>query len=370
MLDFFFADINPSLSYIWTTFSTSIVSRQCNEKGGAMESIDERKNLLEQWLAAMGKCHSPLQLLPGDASFRRYFRTQTVHQSWIVMDAPPAKEDCRPFIAIANALRQHGLNTPEIIAANTEQGFLLLSDFGDRTYLKSLHSTNADRLYRYALQALSRLQACPSPMDRPLPRFTGEWLQNEWQWHKEWFVKQLLGVTLENKEESLLNECYQTLMHAITAQPYVFMHRDFHSANLMVLPNAVGILDFQDAFIGPVTYDLASLLRDCYIHWPEAQVLQWVSDYKQLLHPQLNAISEAEFIEWFDKMSVQRHLKALFTFARKAIRDQQSQYLQHVPRTLDYLMTVTARYAQLAPLHDFLKTRMIPACEGVLSCVQ
>lgn len=333
--------------------------------------VDERQQQLMRWLESI--LSSDLFLLSpvtGDASFRRYFRVLLADKSWIVMDAPPSLEKCETFVTLAKALREKGVFVPEVIEANIDQGFLLLSDFGDTTYLNGLTHHNADQLYRRALIALSDLQACT---DIPVPVFGKDWMLNEWQWHKEWFLTKLLNITLPRDLESSLDSNFNLIVESALIQPQVFMHRDYHSANLMMIPSKVGILDFQDAFIGPVTYDLVSLLRDCYIAWPNGLVTGWALEYFELLQArgQLKDVSHATFLRWFDWMGLERHLKALFTFARKHVRDKQSQYLNHVPRTLNYILHVTQCYPELEAMHAFYKSVVVPATEEMgVSCVQ
>lgn len=333
-----------------------------------MESIDARFQAWMRWLHDNQVLQQrPIEPLQHDASFRRYFRVFTAQGSLIAMDAPPPQENCRPFVAIAKALRHAGLEAPAIFAQDLDQGWLLLSDFGDTTYLKALNAQNADALYERALNALICLQACRNVPGRDLPLFTADFMLQEWAWHKEWFLDKWLGLDIAPVENAL-DACYQEIVVTAVNQPQVFMHRDFHSANLMVLPEKVGILDFQDAFIGPVTYDLVSLLRDCYIAWPEERVRQWVIIYwKLLIDRGVIDVDQETFYRWFDWMGVQRHLKALLTFARKKVRDHQDGYLRHIPRTLQYLLTVTQRYPELTALHDYLHTTVKPAVERELS---
>jgi aminoglycoside/choline kinase family phosphotransferase len=324
-----------------------------------MESTEEqikadRKNQLENWLkTTAGVQYTAIDPMTGDASFRRYFRVYTVTDSFVAMDAPPPQENCVPFVAIAKTLRAKGLKAPEVIAEDIDRGFLLITDFGDDTYLKALTADNADTLYGSALKALSVLQGCVEAPPRQTPLFTGDFMRQEWAWHKEWFIQKLLGLRL-GPEMRALDLCYAQIVDSAVCQPQVFMHRDYHSANLMVLPKQeVGILDFQDAFIGPVTYDLVSLLRDCYIDWPEDRVNTWALQYRQMLIDLgvVHHSEQHEFLRWFDLMGVERHLKALFTFSRKYVRDHQPQYLKHIPRTLNYLISVCRRYPELNAMH-------------------
>lgn len=331
--------------------------------------MDIRQLSLQKWLADTTRWEAvELQALPGDASFRRYFRVWHQQNSYIAMDAPPDRENCQPFVAIAKVLRQHGLLSPEIIEADLSQGFLLLTDFGDRQYLKELTAENADKLYTIALDALAILQQCRAVPGASVPFFTAEFMYQELLLFQEWFLENYLQLTLTSSEGAMLANCYHKLAQAAASQVQVFMHRDYHSANLMCLPeNQVGILDFQDAFIGPVTYDLVSLLRDCYIEWPDDRVKKWVLYYRQVL--QLN-VSESEFLQWFDWMGLQRHMKALLTFSRKFKRDQNPHYLQHVPRTLNYILKVSEMYPEFKAFYHFLHEKVLPAVKEVNVCAQ
>lgn len=318
---------------------------------------------IEKWLNEQcALTHLQIQAIPGDASFRRYYRIQHANGSYIAMDASVEQKSCIPFVAISQALRAEGLCTPEIIASDVANGFLLLTDFGDRLYLKELNSQNASQLYGRALTALAKMQRCSAVDGWTLPFFSKEAMQNELNLFREWFLEKHLMLSLSAKTNAMLDQTFDFLATTAAAQPQVFVHRDYHSANLMVLANEqVGILDFQDAFIGPVTYDMVSLLRDCYIAWPSAQVTEWVRGYwEQLLLPK--SMSFAEFLQYFDLMGVQRHLKALLTFSRKYCRDGNANYLQHVPRTLRYVLTVSENYLPLRELNYFLKNQVMEKC--------
>jgi aminoglycoside/choline kinase family phosphotransferase len=318
--------------------------------------------LLQKWLKQQcGLVDYQLTRLAGDASFRVYFRLTTPQRSYVVMDASAEQKSCLPFVAIAQALRSLGLMTPEIIASDLTSGFLLLTDFGDQLYLKELNSDNAEKLYSVALDALSVLSTCEKVSGWTIPNFTAAFMRQEMEWFKQWFLVSYLALT--EQEANTLDPFFDELTNDIAQQPYVFMHRDYHSANLMVLPsNQVGILDFQDAFYGPVTYDLASLLRDCYIAWPEPLVTQLALSYLQRLQEKhhLLQVNQAEFLRWFDYMSMQRHMKALMTFSRKYVRDQQVNYLQYIPQTLNYLLAVSERYPVSQCLNQFIKQHIMP----------
>ncbi|MDX1902215.1 MAG: phosphotransferase [Gammaproteobacteria bacterium] len=318
---------------------------------------------LQAWLHSID-CLSDFSIVPlaGDASTRRYFRVYAEEQTFIAMDASLEKPSCLPFVAISQSLKALGLSTPVIFAKDFSQGFLLMTDFGDDLYLKTLNKTNADDLYGRALHALSVMQTCQTVADWKLPHFDAEWVMKEFILFKEWYLERYLALTLSNKFDLALQRVFHFLTESIVAQPTLFMHRDFHSANLLVLPNdQVGILDFQDAFIGPITYDLVSLLRDCYISWPEEIVQKWVLQYYAQQKYQRH-FSETDFLRWFDLMGIQRHLKALMTFSRKYCRDQNANYLQHMPRTLNYILQASQKYAECLPLCDLIGS--ISLCVG------
>lgn len=329
-----------------------------------MEPRDLRQRALLDWLKANDIHILSMQPMPQDASFRRYFRIQTKNGFFVAMDAPPPQEDCYPFIAIANALRKRGVLVPEIFVADIKQGFLLISDFGEFTYLKVLTKHNADALYKNALQSLTLIQSCRDVPD--VSAFDSTLMWQEWLNCKKWFLNKFLNLSPPARE---IDYCYQLIIAEALNQPQVFMHRDYHSANLMMIQNAVGVLDFQDALMGPVTYDLVSLLRDCYIDWPSAEVIRWaISYYQQLIQlGVLTNVQQADFLRWFDFMGLQRHLKAIFIFARKYLRDQNKRYLSYMPRTLNYLLTISKRYQECKDLYDYLRDAVQPSCEHRLS---
>lgn len=331
--------------------------------------MDTRLNSLQTWLTETSDLGAfSLQALPGDASFRRYFRVTHSGGTFIAMDAPPEREDCRPYVAIARALRAQGLLSPEIIKADLKIGFLLITDFGDRQFLKELNHTNAEQLYSTALQALMILKNCSQVEGWSIPLFTADFMFKELLLFQEWFLEKFLQLELSSAQLKMLSCCFSLLAESAAAQPQVFMHRDFHSANLMLLPhNRVGILDFQDAFMGPVTYDLVSLLRDCYIDWPPAVVQRLALNYLSELQ---FAVSEVEWLRWFDWMGLQRHLKALLTFSRKFKRDANPNYLQFIPRTLSYIERSSQEYSEFKEFHLFLQENVLPAMNKASVCVQ
>ena len=319
--------------------------------------MPQRRELLTHWLhEVLDSSDCILEPASGDASFRRYFRVFHNGRTLIAMDAPPEREDCRPFIHVAEILLALGLHVPQILAQDLKQGFLLLSDLGTRLYLPELNETSVERLYGDALGALATLQAC-GPRTDELPPYDHALLWREMQLFPDWYLEKHLGITLSTAQRTVLEASFEHLIQVALEQPRVCVHRDYHSRNLMITPhNNPGILDFQDAVIGPVTYDLVSLLRDAYIAWPRARVEDWVRGYHELaLHSGiLQHENEAGFLRWFDLMGVQRHLKVVGIFARLNHRDGKPGYLNDIPRVYAYIMDVVARYAELAPLHDLL----------------
>jgi len=324
--------------------------------------VSQRLEQLNRWLEhSVGLPGYEIAPASSDASFRRYFRVQFEGESRIVMDAPPDKEDSRPFVVIARKLHAIGLNVPEILAEDLEQGFLLLSDLGSRQYLDELNAQNVDRLYGDALGALATLQAC-GPDSGELPPYDRELLGREMELFREWYLGRHLGLILSDSEQKVLDETFSMLVDSALEQPAVSVHRDYHSRNLMVSSHNPGILDFQDAVHGPMTYDLVSLLRDCYIAWPRGQVEEWVLGYHDIAidHGILRGRQPEQFLRWFDLMGVQRHLKATGIFARLNHRDGKPGYLNDIPRTLGYVFEVSTRYPELQPFRELLEEHVMP----------
>ncbi|MCP5195907.1 MAG: phosphotransferase [Gammaproteobacteria bacterium] len=323
--------------------------------------VSDRAHLLREWLTEVFPTR-PSQIAPAssDASFRSYYRVWHDGRTCIVMDAPPDKEDCRPFVAIAQAMRALGLNTPEVLASDLDRGLLLLTDLGSRQYLVELDPYSVPHLYKDALEALARLQIGGDPGSSLLPPYEATLLHREMELFHEWFLVKLLGLELRAEERHILDQIFASLIDNALEQPRVWVHRDYHSRNLMITdPNNPGILDFQDAVVGAVTYDLVSLLRDCYIAWPREQVEFWVLDYwAQLRALGMHGLDDADqFLHWFDLMGVQRHLKAIGIFARLDLRDGKPGYLQDIPRTLNYILEVAGRYPELTDLGNLLRAR-------------
>ena len=314
-----------------------------------------RGGQLRQWLnARLGS--GPLELAPAsaDASFRRYFRvTRTGERSLIVMDAPPDHEDCAPFVRIARLLSAAGVHVPEILAEDVAQGFLLLSDLGDTTYLSRL-PVDADALYGDALRALVQIQLASRP--QVLPEYDRALLERELRLFPNWYIARQLERELAPKQRETLESAFEAILQENLAQPRVYVHRDYHSRNLMVSGPNPGVLDFQDAVFGPITYDLVSLLRDAYIEWPEERVIDWCIRYWEMARRASLPVHGdfASFYRAFEWMGVQRQLKVVGIFARLARRDGKEGYLADQPRVMRYLKRACRRYVALGALSRLL----------------
>ncbi|MBD8494678.1 phosphotransferase [Pseudomonas syringae] len=291
-----------------------------------------------------------------DASFRRYFRWEGAGRTLIVMDAPPPQENCRPFVDIAHLLATSGINVPVIHAQDLEQGFLLLNDLGRQTYLEVIDADNADALFSDAIEALIAYQQLP--MDAPLPSYDVALLRRELELFPEWYVQRHLGQALSPEQQALWQQASSLLIDSALAQPKVLVHRDFMPRNLMASEPNPGVLDFQDAVYGPVTYDITCLFKDAFLSWPEARVAQWQKQYwEQALDAGIAVQADfAEFQRACDLMGVQRHLKVIGIFARICHRDGKPRYLGDVPRFFSYIQTVLARRPELAVLGQLLSS--------------
>ncbi|WP_223487540.1 aminoglycoside phosphotransferase family protein [Pseudomonas sp. A-RE-19] len=289
-----------------------------------------------------------------DASFRRYFRWEGAGRSFVVMDAPPPQENCKPFVDIAFLLAKSGINVPKIYAEDLERGFLLLNDLGNKTYLDVIDSENADDLFKDALQALLAFQQLP--MVAPLPSYDVALLRRELELFPEWYVKRELGIEFDSAQQALWQRVSDLLIDSALAQPKVLVHRDYMPRNLMISEPNPGVLDFQDAVYGPVTYDVTCLFKDAFLSWPEERVRGWLADYWQ----QAGALDIPvqpdfeDFLRASDLMGVQRHLKVIGIFARICHRDGKPRYLGDVPRFFAYIEAVVARRPELAELGELL----------------
>ncbi len=319
-------------------------------------TLPSRDALRLEWTRqALADPDAPLERASNDASFRSYWRSHSAGRSWIVMDAPPDREDIRPWLDVASRLARAGVHVPEIQAADPERGFVVMEDLGDRLLLPELTESSADRLYGSALDTLLAMQRHADASD--LPVYDEARLVTEMELMPEWLLKRHLGHTPECEEWDVIESAFRALVNNARLQPQVFVHRDYHSRNLLVTErDSPGVIDFQDAVRGPITYDLVSLLRDCYIAWPEARVNAWVEDYRQrLVAAGLTTIDAGAFLRAFDLMGLQRHLKVLGIFCRLWYRDGKAGYLQDLPLVWRYTREVGARYRETAPLIALLE---------------
>ncbi|RTZ61374.1 MAG: aminoglycoside phosphotransferase [Gammaproteobacteria bacterium] len=320
------------------------------------DEADSRLGLLHQWLQSLPQLTNGYELEPlyDDASFRRYFRARAGDGSWVVMDAPPDREPIDDFIRIDSRFHGMGLNVPEIIAFDERQGFILLSDLGDRQLLDLMNDDNIDSIHSMALAPLVTLQAGVLTDPEFLPAYDRKLLLGEMHLFRDWYLARHLQAALDKNAQTLLSNTFDQLANNALEQPQVWVHRDYHSRNLMQTgTNPPGILDFQDAVTGPITYDAVSLLRDCYIAWPRAYIEnRALGFYEQLMHSGLlkEDVSEQTFMRWFDLMGVQRHLKAIGIFSRLNYRDGKQKYLDDIPRTWNYVVEAAEKHPRLQTL--------------------
>lgn len=329
---------------------------------------DPRFIALQAWIARTLGADAQIVLISGDASFRRYFRIRLGESRYIAMDSPPDLIAVTPFISLANEYRNKGVNVPQVIDKNVEQGFLLLSDLGDIQLLSVLNSDNVADYYRQALELLNTIATITASAGKPLPLFDDAFVLRELTIFSDWLIVRHLGLTLTPSTQSILAELNQLLVDNVTEQPKVGMHRDFHSRNLMLCHNSLAVIDFQDAVIGPITYDAVSLLRDCYVRWPDEVVEALMqTHYEQVLASGLldSAVSLAAYRRWFDLMGIQRHLKAAGIFCRLNYRDGKLGYMKDIPLTLQYVSDIAKRYSELDTFTRWLDTELIPQLESL-----
>lgn len=326
--------------------------------------MSERQQALKNWVFAvlselhdLSVDHVEITDVAGDASFRRYFRIEYQGQTYIVMDAPPELENSTPFVKIASTWFLHGVRVPEILAHDLQQGFLLLEDFGDRLFYSRLGKETVDGLYNQAMNVLYSIQKLPADN---LPLYDSSLLMREMALFRDWFLP-WLGIELSDELTNNLTDVETILVRSALEQPQVVVHRDYHSRNLMLLPDGnVGVIDFQDAVVGAATYDLVSLLRDSYVCWPENQVQSWVCQF-YASSPWCQQMSLVEFRRAFDWMGMQRQLKVCGIFVRLCQRDGKAAYLKDIPLTFRNLMQSAERYSEFSSFTYWLKNAALPA---------
>ena len=330
-----------------------------------MHDQDSRLALIHEWLSQdLGLRPERIEPASSDASFRRYFRAFEGHKTFVVMDAPPGKEDVRPYLKVTQLLESIGVHVPHVHESDVTRGLLLLEDLGGTHYLSRLNAgDDVERLYGDALEVLAQIQVRGLAGARELAPYDRKELARELSLMPEWFCQRHLQLSVTPSQSQTIGAAFEFLIGEGLAQPAVFVHRDYHSRNLMVLADRnPGVLDFQDAVRGPIGYDLVSLLKDCYISWPRERIEGWVLQYRERLQALGGPVgSDArEFLRWFDLIGVQRHLKVLGIFARLWYRDGKAGYLHDLPLTLEYVRAACARYSELAELHEFLEAHVVP----------
>jgi len=324
--------------------------------------MPDRYNSLQNWLTEiLGTSAFNLKPASEDASFRTYHRLFLKNKTFIVMDAPPEQENCKVFIKITKKLRACDVNVPIIHNVNIEQGFLLLSDLGNDLYLNKLNKSSIYELYSDALSTLVAIQVLVNVGG--VDEYDKSLLISEMNLFREWLIEKHLNIKLSDSQVKILTTLFDLLVNNALQQPKVFVHRDFHSRNLMVTKeNNPGVIDYQDAVYGPISYDLVSILKDCYIKWPKEEIDKWIDFYLNKLYEEKAQyrINRDEFVRWFDLMGVQRHLKASGIFARLSHRDGKHNFLEDIPRTLSYILDLKETYEELQPICIILEELVLP----------
>lgn len=329
--------------------------------------MDRRKQIIQRWIETLYPAQEfRLETASSDASFRRYFRlfldNTNGSNSLIVMDAPPENEEIVTFCRIGHLFHQHGINVPQILHTDENQGFVIMTDLGSRHFLDSLNDSTVDELYGDALDCLITLQTGPSDDHALLPPYTPQLLHSEMDLFREWYLTRHLGLSISKNENKIIDTAWQLLIESALEQPQVWVHRDFHSRNLMVTDSRnPGVIDFQDAVLGPITYDLVSLLKDCYIEWPKKRIEDWVLGYQDLAFRAglLNKNDGQQFLRQFHRMGIQRHLKVAGIFSRLAYRDGKKQYLNDIPLTMRYLITALEDDPELTSLFQLVTEKVV-----------
>ena len=328
---------------------------------------DLRFIALNRWLKQLFNTEVRAILISGDASFRRYFRVEHQDKRFIVMDSPPELIKVLPFIKLANAYSAKGVNVPQVIEINLEEGFLLLSDLGDVQLLSVLNEGNVVDYYGQALALLNKVSLVTDNGETSLPLYDEAFVQLELDIFSDWLIKRHLGLELDDSTQDMLKMTFSHLIQNVEAQPKVGMHRDYHSRNIMLQNELLQVIDFQDAVLGPITYDAVSLLRDCYVRWPDGVVNQLMQQHFE----QINASGQLDsgvtietYTRWFDLMGLQRHIKAAGIFARLKYRDGKPAYMADIPLTLEYIRDISDNYPELKPFSEWISATVIPAVEA------
>lgn len=324
----------------------------------------QRGDSFQSWLKSQfsGQVFT-IESLTGDAGFRRYYRLQFTNHTLIAVDAPPDKSNNTAFICIAKQLALHGVIAPKVIVQDIEQGFFCLTDLGNILLSDVVTRDNMLPYYQKAIDNLLTFISIKQVADYKLPDYDADFVALELAIFSDWLLNQHLSLTLTNTEQQQLTECFNILIDNAIKQPSVFMHRDYHSRNIMLTPqDEIAVIDFQDAVHGPVTYDVVSLLRDCYLRWPDDLVNQLFSYFKTKVSQQLHLdIDDSTWQTWFDLMGLQRHIKASGIFARLYHRDHKDGYLGDIPLTLSYIIDISKKYPKLAFLQQFTEQKVLPA---------
>lgn len=325
------------------------------------------KSDFKQWISEQLQSEDfDVQSLRNDASFRSYYRIKQQDYSYVVMDAPPEREKTDEFVEIAKLWKTHALPVPHVFAWEKQKGYVLLSDFGDTVLLDVLNDHNVENYYHQAIDLLVHLQE-RAPQNLPL--FDETHIRSELSLFEDWFCTKLLNLTLSQDEKNLLESVTQQLVANCLNQPQVTIHRDYHSRNLMILSEAghFGLIDFQDAMIGPLTYDLVSILKDCYVKWPSEKIQVWAKQYFEKINSLMPELNNFElFMQWFDLTGLQRHLKVLGIFSRLKLRDNKPRYIHDMPRIIQYVTDVTGRYEMLAPFDEWLRKSILPELSRIV----
>lgn len=334
-------------------------------EGNASRKSDLRLDAIKNWIVNDLKLDNyQIEVASADASFRRYFRVVSGSNSWVVMDAPPDKEDCQSFVNVARLIEIADVQAPHIYSFNEVQGFMQLSDLGSTAYLDRLNNKTVDSLYSDAIESIVKMQK----IQAELPEYNIALLQLEMGLFKDWYLQKHLNITLTAMQNKIIFDVVTLLTESALQQPVVFVHRDFHSRNLMITDKKnPGVIDFQDAVNGPVTYDLVSLIKDCYIAWPREKQLLWID---QFLNLSSFEVDKQHFIKQLDFMGLQRHMKAIGIFARLNHRDAKPDYLNDIPRTLAYVFDVCQRYDELKDFLTLLSSLNIKADSQTLELIK